>query len=81
MLVNALIHRDYFINDSIKNWGTSFSTFLPNTYLWNFGDGSTSTAVSPSHTYISQGTYYATLTTTDANGCKSNIRKKVTFNS
>lgn len=58
----------------------SASTFLPNTYLWNFGDGSTSTAVSPSHTYATQGTYYATLTTTDANGCKSDIRKKVTFN-
>lgn len=59
---------------------SSVSTFLPNTYLWNFGDGSTSTAVSPSHTYVTQGTYYVTLTTTDANGCKSDIRQKVTFN-
>lgn len=59
---------------------SSASTFLPNTYLWNFGDGSTSTATSPNHTYATQGTYYATLTTTDANGCKSDIRKKVSFN-
>jgi hypothetical protein len=59
---------------------SSVSTFLPNTYLWNFGDGSTSTAVSPNHTYVSQGTYYTTLTTTDANGCKSDIRKRVVFN-
>ncbi|TGD59084.1 PKD domain-containing protein [Flavobacterium humi] len=59
---------------------SSVSTFLPNTYLWNFGDGSTSTAVSPNHTYVTQGTYYTTLTTTDMNGCKSDIRKKVVFN-
>lgn len=59
---------------------SSASTFLPNTYLWNFGDGSTSTSTSPNHTYVTQGTYYATLTATDANGCKSDIRKKVVFN-
>ncbi|MGH2664262.1 T9SS type A sorting domain-containing protein [Flavobacterium sp.] len=59
---------------------SSASTFLPNTYLWNFGDGLTSTATSPSHTYATQGTYYATLTATDNNGCKSDIRKKVVFN-
>lgn len=59
---------------------SSVSTFLPNTYLWNFGDGSTSTAVSPNHTYVTQGTYYTTLTATNANGCKSDIRKRVVFN-
>lgn len=59
---------------------SSASTFLPNTYLWNFGDGSTSTSVSPNHTYVTQGTYYATLTATDFNGCKADIRKKVVFN-
>lgn len=59
---------------------SSVSTFLPNTYLWNFGDGSTSTAPNPSHTYATQGTYFVNLTTTDSNGCKSDIRKKVVFN-
>lgn len=59
---------------------SSASTFTPNTYLWDFGDGSTSTATNPSHTYITQGTYYTTLTVTDNNGCKSDIRKRVVFN-
>lgn len=59
---------------------SSVSTFSPNTYLWNFGDGSTSTSASPNHTYATQGTYYATLTATDLNGCKSDIRKRVVFN-
>ena len=36
--------------------------------LWNFGDGSTSTATSPSHTYTSAGLYAATLTITDNRG-------------
>ena len=59
---------------------SSVSTFGPNTYSWDFGDGSTSTAANPNHTYVTQGTYYTTLTATDNNGCKSDIRKRVVFN-
>lgn len=40
-----------------------------NSYLWDFGDGATSTAVNPSHTYTSPGIYNVTLTA--SNGCKS----------
>jgi glucose/arabinose dehydrogenase/PKD repeat protein len=40
----------------------------PLTYLWDFGDGSTSAAVSPSHTYPSDGDYVAQLTVTDSEG-------------
>ncbi|MCB1052878.1 MAG: lamin tail domain-containing protein [Acidobacteria bacterium] len=32
---------------------------------WSFGDGSTSTATNPQHTYTSAGTYSVTLTVTD----------------
>jgi PKD repeat protein len=38
-------------------------------YLWEFGDGSTSTAAHPDHVYKKRGTYQVTLTTTNANGC------------
>ena len=34
-------------------------------YLWDFGDGTTSTAVSPSHAYALAGTYVVSLTVTD----------------
>ncbi len=34
------------------------------TYSWNFGDGSTSSATSPTHTYASAGYYYVTMTAT-----------------
>ena len=35
-------------------------------YSWNFGDGNTSTAVNPTHTYSAAGTYNVTLTATNA---------------
>ncbi|MDX6740612.1 carbohydrate-binding protein [Actinocorallia sp. A-T 12471] len=35
------------------------------TYAWNFGDGATSTAANPSHTYTANGTYNVTLTVRD----------------
>ncbi|CAM5352606.1 PQQ-dependent sugar dehydrogenase [Streptomyces canus] len=38
------------------------------TYSWNFGDGGTSTAANPTHTYKKNGTYTATLTAKDASG-------------
>jgi gliding motility-associated-like protein len=38
-------------------------------YLWNFGDNTTSIATNPSHTYASPGTYTVTLIATNAAGC------------
>ncbi|MGN1394223.1 MAG: PKD domain-containing protein [Succinivibrionaceae bacterium] len=40
-------------------------------YLWNFGDGSTSTEANPSHTYKANGTYTVLLTLTDKSTGKS----------
>lgn len=40
-------------------------------YSWNFGDGKTSTAAKPSHTYDAAGTYAVTLTVTDSAGATS----------
>jgi PKD repeat protein len=41
-------------------------------YLWAFGDGTTSTSANPSHTYAVPGTYVATLTVTGVpSGCES----------
>ncbi|MEO6902480.1 MAG: PKD domain-containing protein [Bacteroidia bacterium] len=44
------------------------------TYLWDFGDGSTS-STSNAHTYTKIGKYTVTLTVTSASGCKSSIIK------
>ncbi|MFD0598539.1 PQQ-dependent sugar dehydrogenase [Catellatospora coxensis] len=40
----------------------------PITYAWTFGDGGTSTAANPSHTYTAAGNYNAQLTVRDPGG-------------
>ncbi|MEJ7610802.1 MAG: PKD domain-containing protein [Ferruginibacter sp.] len=42
-------------------------------YLWNFGDGSTSTDFSPTHFYASPGLYTTTLTVTTQTGCVNTV--------
>lgn len=41
-------------------------------WLWDFGDGGTSSSANPSHTYAAAGNYTVTLTVTDNNGSISN---------
>src|SRR5690606_3478069 len=47
---------------------TDLSTYNPSSWLWEFGDGNTSTDQNPVHTYASDGTYTVRLTTSNANG-------------
>ncbi|MCW5900119.1 MAG: PKD domain-containing protein [Flavobacteriales bacterium] len=47
---------------------TDQSTQSPSSWLWNFGDGSTSTQQNPVHTYSASGTYDVTLTVTNPSG-------------
>lgn len=43
----------------------------PDQWLWDFGDGNTSTAKSPSHSYLDTGTYKVTLRVTNKFNCFS----------
>jgi PKD repeat protein len=43
----------------------------PTSWLWDFGDGATSTEQHPSHVYASAGTFSVTLTVTNAEGSDS----------
>lgn len=45
---------------------------------WAFGDGATSTATNPSHTYSTGDTYTVSLTVTDNGGLTGNTSKNVT---
>jgi len=42
-------------------------------YLWDFGDGNTSTQANPEHTYASANTYIVTLTVTDNEGATDQV--------
>ncbi|PKP19770.1 MAG: hypothetical protein CVU05_10600 [Bacteroidetes bacterium HGW-Bacteroidetes-21] len=44
------------------------------TFLWNFGDGQTSTLQNPSHTYAASGNYTVTLTLTSCAGNDSETK-------
>ena len=48
-------------------------------WAWDFGDGNTSTAQNPSHTYAAPGTYNVTLTVTSNAGCTNTIIIPVTI--
>jgi gliding motility-associated-like protein len=56
------------LGDSIVFTSHTISNDGP-TYLWNFGNGVTSTATNPVYTYPVAGNYIALLTVTDTIGC------------
>ena len=77
-LSNALIIStpvaDYISIDTLSCPGKpvifqSLSTGNSLTYLWSFGDGSTSTQINPVHVFTANGTYTVNLTVTDIYGC------------
>lgn len=45
-------------------------------YLWSFGDGSTSTEISPTHTYVALGIYSVSLTVSNSSTSESTTIKK-----
>lgn len=47
-------------------------------YVWDFGDGSTSTEKSPRHTYAESGEYRVLLVASMAQGCATNDSSEVT---
>jgi gliding motility-associated-like protein len=49
-------------------------------WLWNFGDGTTSTIEDPTHIYPVSGTYNVLLTVTDSAGCTYSVFHNVIVN-
>lgn len=56
-------------NASVMNLGTIAS------WLWDFGDGNTSTLQNPTHVYLTAGTFNVTLSVSDTIGCINSATK------
>jgi gliding motility-associated-like protein len=49
-------------------------------YIWNFGDGDTSSTKNPTHLYATKGNYTISLTVSNTYGCSSNITETAFIN-
>jgi len=69
-------------NNCLAPCTVSFSNCSTNasTYLWNFGDGTTSMATNPTKTYNTAGTYTVQLTATSASGASSTTTQQININ-
>ncbi|MCB0642584.1 MAG: PKD domain-containing protein, partial [Phaeodactylibacter sp.] len=59
---------------------TNASTANVDTYSWDFGDGTSSTQASPTHTYNADGAYIVTLTVTNECGTDDQIQVVIVVN-
>jgi PKD repeat protein len=74
--VNASIVPDFNIILVGKTITLDNKTIGADQYIWNFGDGNTSTDKNPVHTYAKSGDYNVTLLINKA-GCSSSITKAI----
>lgn len=65
----------YPVNVNFTNTSTGATS-----YLWNFGDGGTSTAINPSHNYTTPGSYTVSLVATNASNCRDTMTVPVFVN-
>ncbi|MCP4459084.1 MAG: PKD domain-containing protein [Cytophagales bacterium] len=63
--------------DAVLITNTSIDNSLPLTFDWDFGDGTTSVATNPVHTYSEAGVHTISLTATSGAGCLDIIEKTV----
>ncbi|MDX5437245.1 MAG: PKD domain-containing protein [Pontibacter sp.] len=66
---------DVCINDEAQFVNKTTITSGTLTYVWDFGDGTTSTQTNPKHKYKSEGVYRVKLTATSDKGCTSTIEE------
>jgi len=67
---NIDVKKQWYVGEKIQfsSSGSSDPDDDALSYLWNFGDGQTSTEENPTHVYTKTGKYVVTLTVTDKDG-------------
>lgn len=70
----AQVVADYSISPNFSCTAPLNATFTPTSssyeaYFWDFGDGTTSTGIAPSHSYSTNGSFTVTLTVTNTLNC------------
>ncbi|MDD3003313.1 collagen-binding domain-containing protein [Flavobacterium sp.] len=65
---NQCLNNNSYIFTNNSNTGNAVQPSAPLSYLWDFGDGTTSTAMNPTKIYTNSGTYTLKLTTTNTYG-------------
>tara|TARA_R110002049_G_scaffold1537_3_gene11847 strand:- start:2351 stop:3823 length:1473 start_codon:yes stop_codon:yes gene_type:complete len=73
---NTLFTTSANANDNLSIVFRSYSTDAVS-YLWDFGDGNTSTEANPDYKYATGGEYTVTLTTTSSDGLVAEASSKV----
>lgn len=76
--IDSLVPKnyDYMASNAASYYSVQFQSDYnktPLSYLWNFGDGATSTATNPTHIYTKQGRYNVSLKVIGSNSCESSI--------
>lgn len=67
----------FSVNDTVQVLLNNSFEFTSNetnsnyTFNWNFGDGNTSNAQNPTHSYQEEGVYFVNLNVENSNGCSS----------
>jgi PKD repeat protein len=76
-LLPPVANFSYSVNGTSVSF-TDLSTGNPISWLWTFGDGSTSTQQNPTHQYAQTGTYTVTLKATNMAG-SNQVSKSITL--
>ncbi|MDX1651092.1 MAG: PKD domain-containing protein [Brumimicrobium sp.] len=74
--INCLLPGDPTVSQTVQFFNNTTGAV---SYFWDFGDGNTSTALQPSHTYNTYGTFQVVMTATGPNGCTSSQTIEVVF--
>ncbi len=82
--LSTTVKADFTYNNGCAPYNATFNntSLAGATFEWQFGDGGTSTAITPTHIYSAPGTYTVTLIANDPNTCNftDTTRKSITIN-